>query len=206
MTLMASQLNTTCGNNTFEMFGFDDFLSCFRRGSCCSGALRRLLERRRVLGCADRAGPGYRQGCIRADGLWSQHEAVVGAFGCWQAFQAEAVLEFNHEASPRGTYLAERPDVRSESSLGHRGARRPARCVGLHLGQSLAVNLEANSVCFSAEAQSPCHFFVKFRVNSWHQPLCSFFWPRLSILVRLDWGTHHEHLFVRAPKQGAPME
>jgi hypothetical protein len=88
VTLMASQLNTTCGNNTFEMFGFDDFLSCFRRGSCCSGALRRLLERRRVLGCADRAGPGYRQGCIRADGLWSQHEAVVGAFGCWQAFQA----------------------------------------------------------------------------------------------------------------------
>jgi len=85
---MASQLNTTCGNNTFEMFGFDDFLSCFRRGSCCSGALRRLLERRRVLGCADRAGPGYRQGCIRADWLWSQHEAVFGAFGCWQAFQA----------------------------------------------------------------------------------------------------------------------
>lgn len=26
VTLMASQLNTTCGNNTFEMFGFDDFV------------------------------------------------------------------------------------------------------------------------------------------------------------------------------------
>src|SRR5215831_13890175 len=71
----------------------------------------------------------------------------------------------------------------------------------------LAVNLEVTSVCFSAEAQSPCHFFVKFSVNSWHQPLCSVFWPRLSILVRsLGWRTNDEDLFVRAPKQGAPME
>ena len=52
------------------------------------GPLRRVLNRHRLLGCADRAGPGYRQGCMRAERLWSQHEAVCGAFCCRQSLQA----------------------------------------------------------------------------------------------------------------------
>src|SRR5215469_1597478 len=136
------------------MFGFDDFVvepSCFPRGRCCPGPLGRLLERRRVLCCADRARPDYRQGCTRADRLWSQYEAVFRAFGGWQAFQAQPVLEFNHEAFPRATCLQERPDVRRESSLSHCGALFPrtvrtlsrAAQPSIRTRPGLAVNLEA---------------------------------------------------------------